>query len=131
MLCYLGIDNFVSDCMCNYGFVWTFTVIICEAMVLHKVQVKFGDITLPTWCISDEMSFYYGLYCDIYEELKTTKTNPNTRLNITAIIRGGDVVLDVDSDVSLMRMFAKHQSRGCYCLRCQSNYRDTTASVRA
>lgn len=79
-------------------------------MVVHKVQVVFGDRWLPLWHVSDDLSFYFGFYCNLYNELKSEKTNLNARYEITAIIRGGERRNVVVDDWSLIAIFAANRN---------------------
>ena len=75
-------------------------------MVYHNIQVRSGDILLPPWLVDEDRSFFHELYCWISEELTTPTSNPHTRYSIDAIIRGGEVIMQVHDDKSLMAMFS-------------------------
>ena len=72
-------------------------------MVVHSMQVCFDGRVFDVWKIDDDttniMEFYGAIKEDLVDEDDTF------RFDITAYIRGGEHVVNVDSDSSMMQMF--------------------------
>ena len=69
------------------------------------MQVKCDEILYDIWMIDDDTTNILGLFEAIEEDLKILEKEAPTTLDVTAHIRGGEHVITVTSDATMMQMF--------------------------
>lgn len=90
--------------------IWSFVnhrvvYFLSRQMPIHTAQVHCDGILYDQWRIDDDHTNIIGLHQAINEDLKCFENDPTIVLHILAHIRGGDHVLVVDSDATMMQMF--------------------------
>ena len=72
-------------------------------MVVHSMQVRCDGRVFDVWKIDDDITNIMEFHSAIKEDL--VDEDDTFRFDITAYIRGGEHVVNVDSDSSMMQMF--------------------------
>ena len=90
----------------DFGLNSVFSLIfVCRKMRIHSMQVKCDEILYDIWMIDDDTTNILGLFEAIEEDLKILEKEAPTTLDVTAHIRGGEHVITVTSDATMMQMF--------------------------
>ena len=74
-------------------------------MTIHCMQVRCNEVFYDVWMIDDDTTNIISLHEAIEEDLKCLKKDPTTSFDITARIRGGEKLVAVNSDATMMQMF--------------------------
>ena len=81
-------------------------------MVVHRVHVQSQDIRLEEWSIDTYTYCYLDLCKDVFDEILGTKyAQWKVEVKTRAHIKGGEYIITVDSDKSLMDMFEQNRDR--------------------